>query len=79
VAYNMRMNNPVGPKTCQVKETQYLRSESLGGKERSCLFFSSFVVLPGTRSLKDKNFMFLLFNSFYVRISVVDPNLHGSE
>ncbi len=36
VAYNMRMHNPVGPKTCQVKETQFLRRESVSGKVRDC-------------------------------------------
>jgi len=29
VAYNMKMNNPVGPKTCQVKEIQLKRAGSL--------------------------------------------------
>ena len=34
VSYNMELNNPVGPKTCQVKETQMLKEVSLadGGK-----------------------------------------------
>ncbi|XP_023321792.1 GRAM domain-containing protein 1B [Eurytemora carolleeae] len=30
VAYNMKMNNPVGPKTCQVKEQQQLLNKEAG-------------------------------------------------
>jgi len=32
VAYNMKMNNPVGPKTCQVKELQIQRDGTVPGK-----------------------------------------------
>lgn len=32
VVYNMKMNNPVGPKTCQVKELQILRDGTVPGK-----------------------------------------------
>ena len=31
VAYIMALNNPVGPKKCQVKETQMLKPESVSG------------------------------------------------